>query len=55
MKIVKTRLRTKMKNDWLNDCLVAYIEKDVFESVSDQVVMNNFQAMKNRRGLLPKK
>lgn len=55
MKIVKTRLRTKMKNDWLNDCLVTYIEKDVFESVSDEVVMNNFQEMKNRRGLLPKK
>ncbi|GJW79011.1 zinc finger MYM-type protein 1-like protein [Tanacetum coccineum] len=31
MKIVKTRLRSKMKNGWLNDCLVTYIEKDVFE------------------------
>lgn len=52
MKIVKNRLRNRMCDQWLNDSLVVYIEKDVFNNLSDDVVMNYFQKMKNRRGQL---
>ncbi|GJX33852.1 nucleotide-binding alpha-beta plait domain-containing protein [Tanacetum coccineum] len=29
MKIVKTRLRNKIRDEWMNDCLVTYIEKEI--------------------------
>ncbi|XP_020705681.1 uncharacterized protein LOC110116457 [Dendrobium catenatum] len=37
MKIIKHRLRSRMGDDWLNDCLVPYIEKDVFEGSSSDI------------------
>ena len=36
----------------MNDCLVIYIEKDVFAHVDNEKIMQRFQKMKNRRGLL---
>ncbi len=30
----------------MNDCLVAYIEKDVFNSINNEMMMRRFQAMK---------
>ncbi|PKU76197.1 hypothetical protein MA16_Dca022028 [Dendrobium catenatum] len=48
MKIVKHRLRSKMGDDWLNDCLVPYIEKEVFDLVPNEVVMQHYQKMQNR-------
>jgi hypothetical protein len=29
IKIIKTELRNKMINDWLNDLMVCYIERDI--------------------------
>jgi hypothetical protein len=29
IKIIKTELRNKMTNDWLNDLMVCYIERDI--------------------------
>lgn len=55
MKIVKTRLRNKIGDEWMNDCLVTYIEKEVFESVSNDLIMRRFQDMTNRRYQLPNK
>ncbi|CAL9012428.1 unnamed protein product [Prunus brigantina] len=52
MNIVKNRLRNRMGDLWMNDCLVAYIEKDIFNSIDDEVVMQRFQNMKTRRGQL---
>jgi hypothetical protein len=33
MNIIKNRMRNRMGDDWLNNCLVTYIEKDVFINV----------------------
>ncbi|XP_021827657.1 zinc finger MYM-type protein 1-like [Prunus avium] len=52
MNIVKNRLRNRMGDLWMNDSLVAYIEKDIFNSIDDEVVMQRFQNMKTRRGQL---
>ncbi|RWR84890.1 Dimer_Tnp_hAT domain-containing protein/DUF4371 domain-containing protein [Cinnamomum micranthum f. kanehirae] len=52
MKIVKNRLRNQMEDEWMNDCLLAYIEKDIFNSIDDEAIMQRFQNMKNRRGQL---
>ena len=39
MKIVKSRLRNRMCDPFLNDCLVCYIEKDVFDTISNDSIM----------------
>ena len=52
MNIVKTRLRNRMEDEWMNDNLVTYIERDVFKEVSNEAIMQRFQTMKTRRGLL---
>ncbi|WOH09921.1 hypothetical protein DCAR_0729381 [Daucus carota subsp. sativus] len=36
MNIVKTRLRNKIGDEWLNDLLVTYIERDIFLSVKTE-------------------
>lgn len=43
MKLVKTDSRNKMGDEWLNDCLVCYIEKEVFNSIDDEIFLQNFQ------------
>ena len=35
MKLVKTNLRTTMGDQLLNDCLVTYIERDMFKKVTE--------------------
>ncbi|KAM2123617.1 hypothetical protein ACFX1Q_021131 [Malus domestica] len=52
MNIVKNTLRNRMGDLWMNDCLVAYIEKDIFNSIEDEAIMQQFQNMKTRRGQL---
>ena len=52
MKFIKNRLRNRMGDQWLNDCLVTYIEKDVFDSVDNELIMQRFQNIKSRRGQL---
>ncbi|GAA0162346.1 hypothetical protein LIER_39399 [Lithospermum erythrorhizon] len=42
-------LRTKMSNAWLNDCLVTFVEKEVFCTVDDRDIINRFQVMRERR------
>ena len=49
MNIVKNRLRNRMGDQWLNDSLVAYIEKDVFADVANEDIIDMFQKMKTRR------
>ena len=52
MKIIKTQLRNRLGDDLMNDCLVTYIEKDIFETIDNEDVIQRFQNMKPRRGLL---
>ena len=41
-----------MGDEWLNDSLVVYIEKDIFSCIDNEAIMQRFQNMKNRRGSL---
>ncbi|KAL6522340.1 hypothetical protein OROHE_016893 [Orobanche hederae] len=50
MHIVKNRLWNRMGDQWMNDNLVAYIEKDVFADVENEDIIDMFQKMKTRRG-----
>jgi hypothetical protein len=49
MNIVKNRLRNIMEYQWMNDCLVTYIEKDIFKIINNEKIMQRFQGMKTRR------
>jgi hypothetical protein len=49
MKIVKTRLRTSMGDQWMVDLLQLYIEKDLTRGISVEHVIDAFKAMKSRR------
>ena len=48
MNIIKNRLRNKIGDQWMNDCLVTYIEKDIFKTIKCEEIMQWFQNMKNR-------
>ncbi|XP_070050001.1 uncharacterized protein [Nicotiana tomentosiformis] len=49
MKFIKNDLRSRIGDDFLNDCLVCYIEDEVFESVSNDAIIDRFQNMTSRR------
>lgn len=52
MNIVKTDLRNKMGDEWLNDSLVVYIEREVFATIDNEAILNRFQNMDARRNQL---
>ena len=49
MKYVKNELHNRMGDQWVNDCLIVYIEKDVACSIDNETIMQRFQNMKTRR------
>ncbi|KAL6854275.1 hypothetical protein ACP4OV_019178 [Aristida adscensionis] len=55
MKIIKTDLRNKMANDWLNHRMVCYIERVVFATIKDEEILYHFQELKSRLKKLPKR
>ncbi|KAL7141933.1 hypothetical protein ABFS83_08G088200 [Erythranthe nasuta] len=42
MQYVKNELRNRMENSWLNNCLVAFVEKEVFITVDDLDIIKHF-------------
>ena len=49
MKIVKTSLRNRISDQFLNDCVICFVEKELFEKVTNEVVVKRFQTMESRR------
>ena len=39
MNIIKNRLRNKIGDQWMNDCLVTHIEKDIFKTIKCEEIM----------------
>lgn len=39
-----------MGDEWMKNCLVKYIEKDIFDNVDNEAIMRRFQNMKACRG-----
>jgi hypothetical protein len=52
MNIVKNYLRNQMGDQWMNDCLITYIEKGIFKTISNEEIIQRFQGMKICRGQL---
>ena len=49
MKYIKNELHNQIGDQWMNDCLVVYIEKDVVCSIDNKIIIQRFQNMKTRR------
>ena len=41
-----------MGDQWLNDSLVVYVEKDIFDSINNELIMQRFKKIKSRIGEL---
>jgi hypothetical protein len=37
--VIKIKLRNRMYDSWMNDCLVTYIEKDIFDTIPNEEIM----------------
>ena len=48
MNVIKNRLRNQIGDQWMNDCLVTYIEKNIFKTIKCEEIMQRFQNIKNR-------
>ncbi|CAK8576118.1 unnamed protein product [Lathyrus sativus] len=49
MNFMKNQLRNRMSYEFLNDCLITYIESDIFDSVENEKILQHFQNMKTHR------
>jgi len=52
MKIVKIRLRNRMEDDFFTNYLIVYIEKEIVERFTVDIIINDFYSMKKRRAQL---
>ena len=49
MKLLKTRLRNRMEDQFLADNMIVYIEKEIAGNFTIEMIMDEFYSMKNRR------
>ncbi|KAL4618789.1 hypothetical protein ACB092_06G035300 [Castanea dentata] len=49
MKYIKNEMRNRMGDQWMNHCLIVYIEKDVACTIDNETIMQRFQEMKTHR------
>ncbi|CAN6280066.1 unnamed protein product [Urochloa humidicola] len=55
MSFIKTDLRNKMGDEWLNDLMICYVEKEIFRSIGNEKITRRFEEMKKRRMLVHQK
>ena len=49
MKLLKTRFRNRMEDEFLADNMIVYIEKEIVGNFTIEMIMDEFYSMKNRR------
>jgi hypothetical protein len=49
MSLVKSKLRNKMSDSLLDDCLVTFIERDVFFKIGEDDIIKKFMVIRRRR------
>ena len=52
MNIVNNVLLNKMGEKFMSDCLICYVEKHIFSTITNADVINIFKKMKDREGKL---
>ena len=49
MKYIKNKLRNRLGDKWMNDCLIVYIERYIVCSINNETIVQRFQNMKTRK------
>ncbi|ESR54147.1 hypothetical protein CICLE_v10024545mg [Citrus x clementina] len=49
MKLIKTTHRNKMENEFLSDCIVIYIEREITDNIDSDAIVDEFSFLKNHR------
>jgi hypothetical protein len=49
MNIIKAELRNKISDEWMNDNIVCYIERENFVIIDDERILQRFQNMKTQK------
>jgi len=49
MKIIKTRLLNRIENDFLANYLIVYIEKEIIERFTIDMIIDDLYSMKKQR------
>jgi hypothetical protein len=49
IKLVKTRLRSRMEDEFLRNCLITYIEKETTIQFATNKLIDDFDAIQTRR------
>jgi hypothetical protein len=52
MNIIKSDLQNRIEDDWLNDLMICYVEKEIFTKINDKKIMLCFHSYSNCRGHL---
>lgn len=52
MNIIKSSLDNRMWNKLLNDCVVPYIENEVYMNVTNEIIMQRFKNMRNIKEMI---
>jgi hypothetical protein len=54
MKIIKSKFHNNMNNVWFNNLMICYTEREIFKNLEDDAIIKHFQAIKDRKGQLPR-
>jgi hypothetical protein len=54
MNIIKTERRNKMGDEWMNNSMLCYIERDMFVEIEDEKILKHFQGLRTRKINLPR-
>ena len=49
MKLLKTRLRNRMEDEFLANNMIVYVKKEIARNFIIEMIMDEFYSMKNRR------
>jgi len=49
MTFIKNKLRNNMGDSLLDDCLIIFIQQDIFLQLSEEEIINTFMAIRRRR------
>ena len=52
MKLIKNRLRNKIEDEFLADCMIIHIERELSDSIDNESIISEFYSMKKRRAQL---
>ncbi|XP_072147466.1 uncharacterized protein [Setaria viridis] len=53
MKTIKSKSHNKIADDWFNNLMVCYIERELFNSLDEATILRRFQNLKSRKMQLP--